>query len=245
MSWVGSGRRRGSGSVRRSRRPTAAQAGAWRAISAGRHALVVAPTGSGKTLAAFLWSLDQLAARPAAGGREALPGAVCQPAEGPGGRRRAQPAGAAGRHPAGGRPARAGAARHQGRHAHRRHPGRRAAGVHQDPARHPDHHARVAVPAAHLAGPGVAAQRRDGDRRRGPRGLRDQARRAPGAVPGAARRPAGAAGAADRPVRDRPADRRDRQVPRRGRARRGRAAAQRQDHRGRGPGARRGHDRPR
>lgn len=44
--------------------PTAAQAGAWRAISAGRHALVVAPTGSGKTLAAFLWSLDQLAARP-------------------------------------------------------------------------------------------------------------------------------------------------------------------------------------
>ena len=44
--------------------PTAAQAGAWRAISAGRHALVVAPTGSGKTLAAFLWSLDRLAARP-------------------------------------------------------------------------------------------------------------------------------------------------------------------------------------
>jgi ATP-dependent Lhr-like helicase len=46
--------------------PTAAQAGAWRAISAGRHALVVAPTGSGKTLAAFLWSLDQLAAAPPA-----------------------------------------------------------------------------------------------------------------------------------------------------------------------------------
>jgi ATP-dependent Lhr-like helicase len=42
--------------------PTPAQAGAWRAISAGRHALVVAPTGSGKTLAAFLWSLDRLAA---------------------------------------------------------------------------------------------------------------------------------------------------------------------------------------
>ncbi|MET7401828.1 ATP-dependent helicase [Dactylosporangium sp. NPDC005572] len=46
--------------------PTAAQAGAWKAISAGRHALVVAPTGSGKTLAAFLWSLDQLAAHPPA-----------------------------------------------------------------------------------------------------------------------------------------------------------------------------------
>src|SRR5687768_13169001 len=42
--------------------PTPAQAGAWRAIAAGRHALVVAPTGSGKTLAAFLWSLDRLAA---------------------------------------------------------------------------------------------------------------------------------------------------------------------------------------
>ncbi|WVK85342.1 ATP-dependent helicase [Dactylosporangium sp. AC04546] len=46
--------------------PTAAQVGAWKAISAGRHALVVAPTGSGKTLAAFLWSLDQLAAHPPA-----------------------------------------------------------------------------------------------------------------------------------------------------------------------------------
>ncbi|MDQ3457266.1 MAG: DEAD/DEAH box helicase, partial [Actinomycetota bacterium] len=41
---------------------TAAQLGAWEAIAAGQHALVVAPTGSGKTLAAFLWSLDRLAA---------------------------------------------------------------------------------------------------------------------------------------------------------------------------------------
>jgi ATP-dependent Lhr-like helicase len=40
--------------------PTPAQVGAWDAISAGRHALVVAPTGSGKTLSAFLWSLDRL-----------------------------------------------------------------------------------------------------------------------------------------------------------------------------------------
>lgn len=40
--------------------PTAAQDGAWHAISAGKHALVVAPTGSGKTLAAFLWALDRL-----------------------------------------------------------------------------------------------------------------------------------------------------------------------------------------
>jgi ATP-dependent Lhr-like helicase len=42
--------------------PTAAQAGAWAAISGGSHALVVAPTGSGKTLAAFLWAIDKLAA---------------------------------------------------------------------------------------------------------------------------------------------------------------------------------------
>ena len=42
--------------------PTAAQMGAWEAVSAGRNALVVAPTGSGKTLAAFLWSIDRLAA---------------------------------------------------------------------------------------------------------------------------------------------------------------------------------------
>jgi ATP-dependent Lhr-like helicase len=44
--------------------PTAAQEGAWDAISSGEHALVVAPTGSGKTLAAFLWSLDRLAGIP-------------------------------------------------------------------------------------------------------------------------------------------------------------------------------------
>lgn len=40
--------------------PTAAQTGAWAAVGAGDHALVVAPTGSGKTLAAFLWALDGL-----------------------------------------------------------------------------------------------------------------------------------------------------------------------------------------
>ncbi|UAJ78791.1 ATP-dependent helicase [Leifsonia sp. ZF2019] len=41
--------------------PTAAQEGAWEAISHGRHALVIAPTGSGKTLASFLWAIDRLA----------------------------------------------------------------------------------------------------------------------------------------------------------------------------------------
>ncbi|MFD9485626.1 ATP-dependent helicase [Streptomyces sp. NPDC059991] len=44
--------------------PTAAQEGAWRAISEGSDVLVVAPTGSGKTLAAFLAALDALAAAP-------------------------------------------------------------------------------------------------------------------------------------------------------------------------------------
>ena len=47
--------------------PTPAQCAAWRAISAGEHALVVAPTGSGKTLAAFLHSLDKLANTPSTG----------------------------------------------------------------------------------------------------------------------------------------------------------------------------------
>src|SRR5262249_15802687 len=44
--------------------PTAAQAGAWRAIAEEPDVLVVAPTGSGKTLAAFLFALDRLAHTP-------------------------------------------------------------------------------------------------------------------------------------------------------------------------------------
>ncbi|NHN56110.1 ATP-dependent helicase [Calidifontibacter sp. DB0510] len=44
--------------------PTAAQAGAWDAISRGEHTVVVAPTGSGKTLSAFLWALDRMAKEP-------------------------------------------------------------------------------------------------------------------------------------------------------------------------------------
>ncbi len=40
--------------------PTTAQEGAWDAIAAGKHALVVAPTGSGKTLSAFLHAIDSL-----------------------------------------------------------------------------------------------------------------------------------------------------------------------------------------
>ncbi len=44
--------------------PTAAQTGAWQAISSGQNALVIAPTGSGKTLAAFLSALDALIRAP-------------------------------------------------------------------------------------------------------------------------------------------------------------------------------------
>lgn len=54
--------------------PTPAQDGAWRAISSGSHALVVAPTGSGKTLAAFLWALDRLSAVSPEASADALPG---------------------------------------------------------------------------------------------------------------------------------------------------------------------------
>ncbi|WP_245550787.1 ATP-dependent helicase [Nocardia paucivorans] len=54
--------------------PTAAQVGAWRAIAAGEHTLVIAPTGSGKTLSAFLWAIDRLATgvRPENGGTSVL-----------------------------------------------------------------------------------------------------------------------------------------------------------------------------
>ena len=40
--------------------PTPVQQEAWEAISAGEHALVVAPTGSGKTLAAFFVGIEFL-----------------------------------------------------------------------------------------------------------------------------------------------------------------------------------------
>ncbi len=63
--------------------PTAAQVGAWEAISRCENALVVAPTGSGKTLAAFLWSLDRLAASGLSAKGEAG-GATAGPAAGTG-----------------------------------------------------------------------------------------------------------------------------------------------------------------
>jgi len=47
--------------------PTDAQLEGWRAIAAGRDALIAAPTGSGKTLTAFLASVDSLLTRGLAG----------------------------------------------------------------------------------------------------------------------------------------------------------------------------------
>ena len=60
--------------------PTDAQVGAWHAIAAGSHTLVVAPTGSGKTLAAFLWAIDRLSAFPAAASPSAASPAAASPA---------------------------------------------------------------------------------------------------------------------------------------------------------------------
>ncbi|GAP59114.1 probable ATP-dependent helicase lhr [Arthrobacter sp. Hiyo1] len=59
--------------------PTPAQDGAWKAISSGSHALVVAPTGSGKTLAAFLWALDRLLSVSPLASADALPELEAQP----------------------------------------------------------------------------------------------------------------------------------------------------------------------
>ena len=96
--------------------PTAAQEGAWEAISSGHHALVVAPTGSGKTLSAFLWALDRLAAQPVPEDAQgALPGPLRLADEGARRRRRAQPAQPARRHPARRHPARPARARHHRR----------------------------------------------------------------------------------------------------------------------------------
>ena len=59
------------------------------------------------------------------------------------------------------------------------------------PAGHPHHDARVALPHAHLAGARDPDRRRGRDRRRDPRGRRDEARLAPGADARAPQRAAG------------------------------------------------------
>ena len=135
--------------------PTPAQEAAWPVIATGAHVLVQAPTGSGKTLAAFLTGIDRLNASPG----EGLRLLYVSPAEGAQLRRRAQPA----------RPARRARLEAHGRRPHGRHRPARAPPDAAHAAGHPDHDAGVALPPPHLAGPGDAARRRDGDRRRGAR----------------------------------------------------------------------------
>ncbi|HET8947262.1 MAG TPA: DEAD/DEAH box helicase, partial [Candidatus Polarisedimenticolia bacterium] len=56
--------------------PTGVQERGWKAIAAGRHALLTAPTGSGKTLAAFLHCLDRLVRAGLEGRIDAVPATV-------------------------------------------------------------------------------------------------------------------------------------------------------------------------
>ena len=196
--------------------PTPAQDGAWDAISSGEHALVVAPTGSGKTLAAFLWSLDRLAAAPPPADEQhrcrvlyvSPLKALAVDVE----RNLRAPLTGIGQ-----AAARLGLARPEIRVGIRSGdtPADERRAMRPPSAGHPDHHARVAVPAADQLGPRGAARGRDGDRRRGARRRRQQARRAPGGLPRPARRAARAAGPADRPVGHRAPDRGGRHLPRR------------------------------
>ena len=140
---------------------TPAQLGAWDAISSGQHALVVAPTGSGKTLAAFLWALDRVAAAPRpddprlrcrvlyVSPLKALAVDVERNLRSPltGIRRESGRLGMPEPDVTVGVRSGDTPADERRRFAH-------------PPARHPHHHARVAVPAAHLAGARVAARRR-------------------------------------------------------------------------------------
>ncbi len=242
--------------------PTTAQAGAWEAISAGKHALVVAPTGSGKTLSAFLWAIDRVfhekdaAPAPAAKGRRSAGPEARHPhplhlaPQGARRRRRAQPALPARRHRAVRTPARHRASRRDGRRPLGRHDLERSSQARERPARHPHHDARVAVPHAHEPGSRDAARRAHRHRRRGARRRGDQARRASGGEPRAPRRSASRAPArrcgraAHRAVGHGAADRRGRAVPRRLGARRDRGAPRDEGVRpqGRRPG--RGHAEP-
>jgi ATP-dependent Lhr-like helicase len=79
--------------------PTAAQEGAWQAISSGGHALVVAPDRLGQDAGRLPVVAGPAGRHPATGRRAGpLPGPVRLPAQGAGRRRRAQPARPAGRH---------------------------------------------------------------------------------------------------------------------------------------------------
>ena len=119
--------------------------------------------------------------------RRAVSRALPVAAQGAGGGRRAQPAGAAGRHRARGHGAGRALPRAGDVDPHRRHAGRRSDQVPARSRRHPHHHARIAVPAAHLQRARAAAVDRHRDRRRDPRPGVDQARRPHGHLARAAR----------------------------------------------------------
>ena len=97
---------------------------------------------------------------------QTLPGALHLAVEGPGGRRRTQPARSPGWHAARGHPPRPARAHGRGRVAFRRHSGSRTSKAHDQAARHFDHDSRVAVLDPHLCGARVAARHRHSDRRR-------------------------------------------------------------------------------
>ena len=174
--------------------PTAAQEGAWEAISSGHHALVVAPTGSGKTLSAFLWALDRLASQPLPEDKKARcrvlyvspMKALAVDVE----RNLRSPL--VGIRHAATRLGRA-RARHHRVGALGRHPGRRAPRLRPHPHRRAHHDARVALPHPHLGRPRGARRGRDGHPRRGARPGRHQARRPPGPLASSASTPTSSA----------------------------------------------------
>ena len=153
--------------------PTAPQREAWPHIAAGADTLVAAPTGSGKTLAGFLVSINRLYLADAAGEPieglarvvyvsplKALAVDIAENLERPlreiaADRRRARPR----------------RARHPGRRPHRRHHELRAVADDAQAAELLRDHTGVALPPRHERERAArAADRRDGDRRRDPRG---------------------------------------------------------------------------
>ena len=170
--------------------PTSAQSEGWPKIAAGQHTLICAPTGSGKTLAAFLWCLDRLMSEPVPDDpMQRLRVLYVSPLKA-----LVHDVNRNLRAPLAGITL---AARNRGEVAREVQvamrtgdtPAEETASLRQAPAGHPRHHARIPLPAAHLAGARGAARRGVGDPRRDPRPGRHQARRAPGDL---ARAPRGA-----------------------------------------------------
>ena len=155
--------------------PTPAQLLGWPAIASGDHVLIQAPDGLGKDARCVPGrhrsAQRDARGRPAPSLRLAAQGAEL--------RHRAEPA----------KPARRTRLEALGRGAHGGHACGGAAPNAADPSGHPHHHARVAVPAPHLAGTRDASRDRDRDPRRGARSRRHEARRASGALARATRAP--------------------------------------------------------